>query len=132
MLNVSADFVAARVGRLATCGAQGQPHCVPVCFTWLGGRAVIALDEKPKRVDVLGLKRVRNVLENPQVSLVVDHYEEDWARLRFVMLEGRAELRELSTEEVQALRAKYPQYQAMRLHWGLVLEPQRWVTWAAT
>lgn len=132
MLNVSADFVAARVGRLATCSAQGQPHCVPVCFIWLEGRVVIALDEKPKRVDVLGLKRVRNVLENPQVSLVVDHYEENWARLNFVMLEGTAELRELSTEELQALRTKYPQYEVMRLHWGLVLEPQKWVTWAAS
>jgi coenzyme F420-0:L-glutamate ligase/coenzyme F420-1:gamma-L-glutamate ligase len=132
MLNVSANFVAARVGRLATCGAQGQPHCVPVCFVWFEGRAVIALDEKPKRVDVLRLKRVRNVLENPLVSLVVDHYEEDWAKLSFVMLEGRAELRELKFDELQALRSKYPQYQAMKLHWGLVVQPERWVTWSAS
>ena len=131
MLNVSASFIDARVGRLATCSSQGQPHCVPVCFVWLEERAVIALDEKPKRVDVLCLKRVRNIMENPLVSLVVDHYEEDWSYLSFVMMEGRAELRELSGVELLALRAKYPQYQSMQLRWGLVLRPERWVQWTA-
>lgn len=131
MLKVSADFIDARVARLATSNAHGQPHCVPVCFAWVNGRAVIALDEKPKRVDVQRLKRVRNILQNPQVSLLVDHYEEDWSRLSFVLLEGRATLLELAPEHLAGLRAKYPQYHFMNLVWGLVVMPQKWVKWRA-
>lgn len=129
MLKLSADFVAARVGRLATCSAAGQPHCVPVCFAVCSGELVIALDEKPKRVDVLRLKRVRNVAENERVSLVVDHYSEDWTQLRFTMVEGTARLRELQAAELEALRAKYPQYVTMRPHWCLALTPARSVSW---
>ncbi len=131
MLKVSADFVDARVARLATCSAAGQPHCVPVCFAFCNAVFVVALDEKPKRVEVLRLKRVRNVAENPQVSLLVDHYEEDWSRLRFFMLEGTAQLRELWPEALVALRAKYPQYESMNLVWGLVIEGRRLVSWSA-
>lgn len=130
MLKVSADFIDARVARLATCSAAGQPHCVPVCFAYWDGAFVVALDEKPKRVEVLRLKRVRNVLQNPQVSLLVDHYEEDWSRLRFFMLEGTAHLRELRAAELQALRAKYPQYAAHDLRWALVIEGHRLVSWS--
>lgn len=101
------DFAQARVARLATCSADGQPHCVPVCFAVCDGLVIIALDEKPKRVDVLRLKRVRNVQENPAVSLVIDHYSETWSELHFVMLEGKAHLRELQEAELAALRAKY-------------------------
>ncbi|MBX3171139.1 MAG: TIGR03668 family PPOX class F420-dependent oxidoreductase [Candidatus Eremiobacteraeota bacterium] len=131
MLKVSADFIDARVARLATCSAAGQPHCVPVCFAFCDPVFVVALDEKPKKVDVLRLKRVRNVLENPQVSLLVDHYEEDWSRLRFWMLEGTARLRELQARELEALRAKYPQYALHQLKWGLAIEGRRMVSWTA-
>ena len=131
MLKVSADFIDARVARLATCSASGQPHCVPVCFAFCDGVFVVALDEKPKRVDVLRLKRVRNVEENPQVSLLVDHYEEDWSRLRFFMLEGTAVLRELSADQLAALRSKHKQYESMELLWGLVIEGRRLVEWPA-
>jgi len=132
MLKLSAEFVDARVARLATCSASGQPHCVPVCFAFCDGVFVVALDEKPKRVEVLRLKRVRNVQENPQVSLLVDHYAEDWSRLRFSMLEGTAVLRELSAAELATLRAKYKQYESMDLHWGLAIEGRRLVSWAAS
>ena len=131
MLKLSTDFIDARVARLASCSAAGQPHCVPVCFAHCKGVLVVALDEKPKRVEVLRLKRVRNVLENPQVSLLVDHYEEDWSRLRFSLLEGTAQLRELSSAELVALRKKYSQYESMALRWGLVIEPVRMVAWEA-
>lgn len=131
MLKVSFESMTARVARLATASAAGQPHCVPVCFVFCGDQFVIALDEKPKRVEVLRLKRVRNILENPQVSLVIDHYEEDWSRLNFVMIEGRAQLRALTEVELSSLRGKYPQYESMQLHWGVVIEPIKWVSWAA-
>ena len=123
------DYREARVARLATVSAAGQPHCVPVCFAVCEDIVIIALDEKPKRVDVLRLKRVRNVQENPAVSLVIDHYSENWSELHFVMLEGKARLRELKEGELVALRAKYPQYRSMQLHWCLAIEPERLVSW---
>ena len=110
---------AARVGRLATASKGGSPHVVPVCFVLEGERVYIALDEKPKRVPVERLRRVRNLLENPRVQLLVDHYEEDWARLRLAQLSGLAALAEPGGEEhrraLALLRAKYRQYEAMAL-----------------
>ena len=66
----------ARVGRLATADAAGQPLVVPVCFALVDDRLYWAVDGKPKRTREL--RRVRNVCENPQVSLVVDVWDEDW------------------------------------------------------
>jgi PPOX class probable F420-dependent enzyme len=112
-------FVAGgRVGRLATASASGVPHVVPVCFVLQGGRVYIALDEKPKSVPPRRLRRVRNIVENPRVQLLVDRYDEDWRRLAFVQLSGSAQLIERSTEHaaaLAALREKYPQYRAMSL-----------------
>ena len=59
------------------------------------------------------LRRVRNVRENPLASLLVDHYEENWRRLWFVLLEGRARVLLEATEQkraIRALRRKYQQY----------------------
>ena len=82
---------AARVGHLATADAAGVPHLVPVCFCLLGGSVYISIDEKPKRTD-RPLKRLRNILANPAVALTVDRWDEDWSRLAWVMLRGRAEI----------------------------------------
>src|SRR3954454_7351119 len=71
----------ARVAHLATADASGQPHVVPITFALLDGRLYSALDAKPKRVAGPQLRRVRNIRENPRVSVVVDHYAEDWSRL---------------------------------------------------
>ena len=106
---------AARVGRLATAGANGQPLVVPVCFALRDDRLYSAVDLKPKRTR--DLRRVRNVRENPQVSLVVDEYDEDWTRLRWVMVEGVARIVD-GAERVEALDAlveKYAQYRTMDL-----------------
>jgi coenzyme F420-0:L-glutamate ligase/coenzyme F420-1:gamma-L-glutamate ligase len=112
-----------RVGRLATADEVGTPAVVPICYAVidLGGEPVVvsALDEKPKRVDVNELARVRHIRARPDVALVVDDYAEDWRRLAFVHLRGRARL--LGVEEdghaaaVAALRAKYPQYAWMAI-----------------
>src|SRR5262245_54271158 len=80
-----------RVGRLATADGRGAPHVVPVCFGVAQDTLYITVDEKPKRPG-RPLKRVRNIIENPAVALVVDHYDEDWARLAWVMVRGRAEI----------------------------------------
>lgn len=105
-----------RVGRLATADAAGNPHVVPVCFALSGDTLYITVDEKPKRGTTL--KRVRNILENPGTAFVADRYDEDWTRLGWVMLRGRAEILDAGGEHDQAqalLRAKYAQLAAMQI-----------------
>ena len=81
-----ARFLAdARVARLATADADGQPQVIPVCFAFNGETIYIVLDQKPKSVELTRLRRVRNILANPQAALVVDHYDEDWRELRYVL-----------------------------------------------
>jgi hypothetical protein len=108
---------AARVGRLATTDAASVPHLVPVCFAVTGDTAYISIDEKPKRTDI-PLKRLRNIAANPAVALTADRWDEDWARLAWVMLQGRAEILADGAEHDAAqagLRGKYPQYRRMDL-----------------
>jgi PPOX class probable F420-dependent enzyme len=122
-----------RVGHLATADRKGMPHVIPVCYVLAEGTLYITIDEKPKRRDV-PLKRVRNILENPQAAFVVDHYDEDWRRLGWVMLRGPTQILESGPEHDQAqelLRARYPQYRAMSLA-GLpviALRIERAVSW---
>jgi PPOX class probable F420-dependent enzyme len=106
-----------RVGRLATADRSGAPHVIPVCYAVAEDTLYVTIDEKPKRRDV-PLKRVRNILENPQAAFVADHYDEDWRRLGWIMLRGRAEILDDGAEHDRAqelLRARYPQYRAMNL-----------------
>lgn len=121
----------ARVGRLATVDAWNRPAIVPFCFalTCLAGDSdpviVSVLDEKPKRAADADLARVRNIERNPDVAFIVDHYEEDWSRLTFVQVRGRASLlapaAEGHTRAIAALREKYPQYREMAIDSRLVI-----------
>lgn len=104
-----------RVGHLATADTNGVPHLVPVCFAVDGQSAYITVDEKPKRTDI-PLKRLRNIIENPAVALTVDRWDEDWSRLAWVMLRGRAVILDDGEEHDRAqalLRERYPQYRSM-------------------
>ena len=106
----------ARVGHLATASADGVPHVVPICFVFDGACLYSPIDAKPKRVSASRLRRLKNLRENSRVSLVVDHYEEDWARLRYVLISGRGDILEDGAERERAhglLREKYPQYRTM-------------------
>lgn len=123
-----------RVGRLATCDPDGQPHVVPICYAFDGERLFSPLDEKPKRVEVARLKRVRNILANPRVSIVVDDYSDDWSELAYLLVLGRAELVESGPQHDEALRLlreKYPQYRSMALEERpvLMITPDRVVSW---
>ena len=107
-----------RVARLATADAVGAPHVVPVCYALLDDNLYVTIDEKPKRAGVRAMKRLRNIEENPSVAIVVDRYDDDWSRLAWVMLRGRAEILDDGDEHDRAqaaLRERYPQYRAMRL-----------------
>lgn len=76
------------------------------------------IDEKPKRASGTRLKRMANIRENPRVALVVDHYEDDWNRLAWVMVQGRAEVLDAGGEHDRAqavLRSRYPQLEDMRI-----------------
>ena len=128
-------FAQARVGRLATIGAERRPHLVPVCFATTGDLLVTAVDRKPKTTTAL--KRLDNVRANPAVSVLVDHFEDDWSRLWWVRVDGQARVLEES-DELDALLA--PLHEKYRGHYGLrpprgpaiVVDLQRWVGWSAS
>ena len=120
MLSVSQDMFlrSARSGHMATSDNKGRPHVIPFCYVFDGESIYSVLDGKPKTTPLRQLRRVRNILENPHVSVVIDHYEEDWSRLHFVLISGEARLLETGDEWLSAivlLRDKYPQYQHMDL-----------------
>jgi PPOX class probable F420-dependent enzyme len=127
----------ARVGRLATSSATGEPHAVPVCFVFDGTCLYSAIDAKPKRVEPRRLRRLVNLRENPRGCLVVDHYEEEWARLRYVLVTGRAEILETGPDRERALvllQEKYRQYRTMPgFGQGPVIRliPEKVATWHA-
>ncbi|MFL5265119.1 MAG: TIGR03668 family PPOX class F420-dependent oxidoreductase [Stellaceae bacterium] len=106
-----------RVGHLATADAHGAPHLVPVCFVVSDASLYITIDQKPKG-NPRGLKRLRNISENPAAAFVADRWDENWTRLGWVMLRGPAEILAGGAEHDRAqalLRARYPQYRAMEL-----------------
>ena len=118
----------ARVGHLATVDARNRPSVVPICFALLDDDEpllVSVLDEKPKRVADRDLARVRNIRHQPEVMFVVDEYDEDWSRLAFVQARGIASVIEPQSdghrEAIEALRRKYPQYQAMEIEQRAVI-----------
>jgi PPOX class probable F420-dependent enzyme len=124
----------ARVGRLATADSAGRPLVVPVCYAFDGERIYSAVDAKPKRTREL--RRLRNIAENPLISLVVDEYDEDWTRLRYVIVEGRADVLTGGDEfsrAIDRLVAKYPQYRTLALprDSGAVVRitPERVLAW---
>jgi len=101
----------ARVGRLATVRPDGRPHVVPCCFAVEGELIYSAVDAKPKTS--LALRRLENVRVTPSVSLLIDHYGEDWSTLWWIRIDGSARViesggrRELALDH---LRSKYEQY----------------------
>ena len=132
----AAVIEARRVARLATADAQGVPHVISICFAWDGDRFYSVLDRKPKRTSLMRLKRVRNILSNPNVALLLDHYEEDWARLWYVLVTGTAQLIQEGEEHRHAiglLREKYPQYRHMDMGESPVIKvtPERITSWGA-
>ena len=124
----------APVARLATADATGAPYVVPVCYAYDNQVLYSVLDQKPKSAPLTRLRRVKNIQINPQVSLVVDHYEEDWGQLGYLLIFGRAELLLEGDERrrsVRLLREKYHQYRDMDVDENPVIKivPERVVGW---
>jgi len=110
-----------RVARLATVAEDNRPLVIPICYVFDGERVYSPIDEKPKKVPIDQLKRVRNINANPAVALVIDDYSENWNELRYVLLTGSAEIilpddkGEEHKAAVEQLREKYAQYRAMEI-----------------
>ena len=125
----------ARVARLATADDAGRPHAVPLCFSLLDDRLVSVIDEKPKRAGPHTLKRIRNIQENPAVAVLIDRYAEQWDRLGWVRIDGRASVWEPShpqhDDAISLLRRKYSQYETQELADRplIAIEPTHVVSW---
>jgi PPOX class probable F420-dependent enzyme len=123
----------ARVARLATIDPDGRAHLVPIVFVLDGDTIYSAVDAKPKRSR--RLRRIENARERPDVTVLVDHYDENWQRLWWVRLRGRARVLDESEEAergIQLLTEKYEQYgrepPAVPV---LAVDVEEWRCWSA-
>jgi PPOX class probable F420-dependent enzyme len=131
-------FATSMVARLATIGYRGDPHLVPITFALIGESTLVtAVDHKPKRTTAL--KRLANITAHPQVSVLVDHYEDDWDRLWWARADGHArvvpvgEEPDLRASALSALAGRYHQYLQQPPEGDLiVVEVERFSGWAAT
>ena len=129
-------FAAARVARLATADAHGRPHLVPIVFAVAGDVVYSAVDAKPKRS--IALRRLANVAANPQVSVLVDHYTDDWATLWWARADGRGRVLDPAQpphgaearRAIALLAERYPQQRATGA--VLAVDVDRWSGWAAS
>jgi PPOX class probable F420-dependent enzyme len=122
-------FGASRVARLATIRRDGRPRLVPVVFAVEGDRVLTAVDDKPK--SSRRLARLADVALHPAVSLLVDHYAEDWTQLWWARADGNARVEDVTPRLVAALQARYPQYRSDPPPGpALVVEVTRWVGWS--
>ena len=133
---IKAFIQTSRVARMATVDAGGCPHIVPICYAYDGSRLYSAVDEKPKRVEASLLRRLVNIRANPRICLIIDEYDEDWSRLRFIMIHGIAGIEPADAEHsraIELLRKKYPQYRTMTLAEGvnpvIAITPTKVVSW---
>lgn len=129
----------ARVGRLATIGTDGKPHLVPICFALVGDRIISVVDHKPK--STTHLRRLANIRANSAVTLLVDHWDEDWSTLWWVRVDGHAAvvdrpaaagtmLESLLVELHDKYRASYGRH---RLEGpAIVIDVERWTGWSAS
>ena len=124
----------ARVARLATVDASGQPHLVPICFVLLGDIVCSAVDHKPKRASAL--RRIANLEATGRASVLVDAYHEDWSALWWVRLDGTGRVVESADERERALDAltrKYQQYAVLPPEGPvLAVDVERWRGWRAS
>jgi PPOX class probable F420-dependent enzyme len=126
-------FGTAAVARLATLGPAGRPHLVPVTFALDGDRIYTIVDGKPKTT--ANLARLRNIAADPRVTVLADHYEDDWDRLWWARADGLAVILRDPADmagPVELLAARYPRYRADPPAGPLIrIQAERWTGWEA-
>ncbi len=133
----AAAFAKSPVATLATVGPDGAPHVVPVVFAVNIHRdePVVYTAVDAKRKTTQRLQRLANIETNPRVSMLVEHYDEDWTQLWWVRADGLAEIHYSGDEMANGyalLRRKYVQYQRLALDGPVVtVTVQRWASWQA-
>lgn len=128
----------ARLARLATIDSEFKPHLVPVVFVFDGKHFFIPIDEKRKKITKPAkLKRIKNIQHNPDVALLIDQYNEDWKKLAFVMIQGKAlvaskrEENTLLRQAYEKLMKKYVQYQKVGVgEMCIIITPMKVVSWS--
>ncbi|HZA48265.1 MAG TPA: TIGR03668 family PPOX class F420-dependent oxidoreductase [Nitrososphaera sp.] len=139
-MNISPPFKEfiqrARVARLATVDSEFKPHIVPVVFVFDGNHFFIPVDEKRKAAKPEKLKRISNIQDNPNVALLIDQYDEDWTKLFFVMIQGKALVASKREGDIQVRRAysklmtKYVQYQKVGVgEMCIKITPKKMASW---
>ncbi len=127
-----AAFASVPVARLASADERGQPHLVPIVFAVIGDTVYFAIDHKPKSGKPL--RRLINLAQNPTVSLLADHYADDWAQLWWARADGRG--RQLGSADDEAFTAltaltdRYPQYREAPPNGPVIaIDVFRWSGW---
>ncbi|OYN77718.1 TIGR03668 family PPOX class F420-dependent oxidoreductase [Mycolicibacterium sphagni] len=132
MTELAERFAAAKVARLATVTPDGPPHLVPIVFALAETTIYTAVDGKPKASQ--RLRRLANIEANPRVSILVDHYEDDWTQLWWVRADGIAAIHHNGTacdRGFELLRTKYPQYEYVPLAGPvIVVDVDQWSSWS--
>jgi len=122
------------VARLATVGPDGRPHIVPITFAMDDDTIYFAIDFKPKKT--ADLQRLRNIEANPSVSVLVDHYEDDWTKLWWVRADGSARIvidGALFEQGIALLTHRYTQYRSARPAGPVIaISIARMTGWSAT
>lgn len=119
-----------RRGVMSTIDPDGSAHSVPVVFAVAGDEIVSPIDHKPKTGVVM--RRVRNLERDDHVTLLLDHYDEDWTRLAWLMVRGRATVDPNPPDDLmRALNARYPQYAPEERHDALIrIRPKKLLWWS--
>ena len=91
-----------RTCRVATTGPAGMPHVVPVCHVLEDGKVCFASESRAKKI--------AHLRQNPRIAVTVDVYDEDWAGLKGVMIQGTAELIERGPRFRKVRRLLYDKY----------------------
>jgi PPOX class probable F420-dependent enzyme len=140
-ISLKAKINEAKVARLATVDLECKPHLIPVVFVFDNDCYFIPIDEKTKRSRPEKLKRAKNIQQNPNVTLLIDEYNEDWTKLYFIMIQGKASIiggkklgkqNELLLLEKahNLLSDKYHQYQKTGIgEYVIMIIPQKVITW---
>jgi len=124
-----------KVARLATVDQNSISYVVPVVFVFHNNSFYIPLDEKTKSVNTRKLKRVRNIEKNPNVTLLIDEYQNNWKKLYFLMIHGKAAIVEQKREKLinevhKLLISKYSQYKKIGIGNSCIkIRPQKAIFW---